>query len=90
MEHFLWETNLKEIVENKWETVQVELLRHHICECFLLLLTIHSRQSKCRVVFSSPVPILKKLMGSVITDIPFSQKGIFIIFLVVLRINLIL
>lgn len=29
MEHFLWETNLKEIVENKWETVQVELLRHH-------------------------------------------------------------
>lgn len=20
MEHFLWETNLKEIVENKWET----------------------------------------------------------------------
>lgn len=51
MEHFLWETNLKEIVENKWEAVQVELLRQHICECFLLLLTIHSRQSKCRVVF---------------------------------------
>ena len=44
MEHFLWETNLKEIVEKKWETVQVELLRQHICECFLVLLTIHSRQ----------------------------------------------
>lgn len=61
MEHFLWETNLKEIVENKWETVvQVELLRHHICECFLVLLTIHSRQSKCRVVFLIAGPNFKE------------------------------
>lgn len=61
MEHFLWETNLKEIVGNKWETV--ELLRHHICECFLLLLTIHSRQSKCRVVFLIAGPNFKETDG---------------------------
>ena len=63
MEHFLWETNLKEIVENKWETVQVELFRHHICECFLVLLTIHSRQSKCRVVFLIAGPNSKETDG---------------------------